>query len=283
MFDIQGHRGCRGLLPENTIEAFLQALQIGVPTLEMDTVISKDHKVVVSHDTYMCCEICTQPNKEEINEGNEKQFNLYQMNYAEIQLFDCGLKPHPRFPNQKRQAAHKPLLSGVVQAVNEYAQKTDRKMPVFYNIETKSKPETDLVFHPKPAEFAALLYEEIERCNIVSQTMIQSFDVRTLQWLKENNKPIRLSLLVEPQNEENPENSSFDFTKKIAELGFMPDIYSPFYKLVTPQLIEFARKNKIKVIPWTVNNDKEMLAMKNMGVDGFISDYPDLAMQTVNL
>jgi glycerophosphoryl diester phosphodiesterase len=282
MFDIQGHRGCRGLLPENTIEAFLQALQIGVPTLEMDTVISKDCKVVVSHDAYMCHEICTQPNKEEINEGNEKQFNLYQMNYAEIQLFDCGLKPHPRFPNQKKQDAHKPLLRSVVQAVNKYIQKTARKMPVFYNIETKSKPETDLIFHPKPAEFAALLYEEIERCNIVSQTMIQSFDVRTLQWLKENNKPIRLSLLVEPQDEENPENLSFDFTQKIAELGFMPDIYSPFYKLVTPQLIDFARKNKIKVIPWTVNDDKEMLAMKELGVDGFISDYPDLAMQAVN-
>ncbi len=275
MFDLQGHRGCRGLMPENTIEGFIYAIQLGVHTLEMDTVISKDKQVIVSHEPYMSHEICTQANESPITAENEKQFNLYEMTWEEIQKFDCGLKPHPRFPLQKKQQAYKPLLAEVVREVERFAKKMNRQAPVFYNIETKCKPETDLIFHPHPEEFAQLLFEVVEETGIADQTMIQSFDVRTLQWLKKNDKKVALSLLVEPANEITPEGNSFDFRKKIDELGFIPTIYSPFYKLVTPELITFANKNQMQVIPWTVNDLATCQTLKKLGVHGLITDYPD--------
>lgn len=273
MFDLQGHRGCRGILPENTIQGFCHALELGVTSLEMDTVISKDRQVVVSHEPYMNHEICTQPNGEEITKANEKQFNLYQLSYEEIKQFDCGLKPHPRFPTQIKQVAYKPLLSEMFEEVTKFAEKIARKAPFYFNIETKSKPETDNIFHPSPDIFAALLFDVIEKYGMIARTMIQSFDVRTLQWLHAHDKKIHLSLLVEPND---MTGEITPFLKKIEELGFIPEIYSPFYELVTPDLMTFAKKNQMKVIPWTVNDKEIMQKLKEIGVDGVITDYPNL-------
>jgi glycerophosphoryl diester phosphodiesterase len=280
MFDFQGHRGCRGVLPENTLAGFCKAMELGVTTLEMDTVISKDGQVVVSHEPYMNHEICSMPINtnqiaKEITKENEKHFNLYAMNYAEIQTFDCGLKPHPRFPHQEKQAAYKPLLSEVFEQTAKFAQKIARKNALFFNIETKCKVETDDIFHPKPAIFAHLLYEVIEKYAMVANTMIQSFDVRTLQYLHENDKKIALSLLVEP-NEVTGEITKFE--QKIEELGFIPQIYSPFYELVDEKLMEFARKHQMKVIPWTINEQKVLDKLKKLGIHGYITDYPNLVI-----
>lgn len=273
MFDLQGHRGCRGILPENTIQGFCHALELGVTSLEMDTIISKDRQVVVSHEPYMNHEICTQPNGEEITSTNEKEFNLYQLTYDEIKQFDCGLKQHPRFPTQIKQTAYKPLLSEMFEEITKFAEKIARKTPFYFNIETKSKPETDNIFHPSPDIFAALLFEVIEKYGMSARTMIQSFDVRTLQWLHGNDKNINLSLLVEPND---MTGEITPFLTKIEELGFIPEIYSPFYELVTPDLITFAKKNQMKIIPWTVNDREIMQTLKEMGVDGVITDYPNL-------
>ena len=99
--DIQGHRGCRGLLPENTIPAFLKAIELGATTLELDVVISKDKQVVVSHDPYLSHMICLNAKGEAISEEEEKEYNLYKMSYAEIAQCDCGSQPHPGFPEQE--------------------------------------------------------------------------------------------------------------------------------------------------------------------------------------
>ncbi len=272
-FDIQGHRGCRGLLPENTLAAFCHALELGVTTLELDTVISKDKKVVVSHEPYMNHEICCQPNKNEITEKNEKEFNLYELNYEEIKQFDCGLKPHSRFPTQAKQAAYKPLLSEVFKVTKEFAKKINRTKPFYFNIETKSKKETDDIFHPKAAVFASLLYEEIKNCGMLNYVMIQSFDVRTLQWFRENDSKMSLALLVEP-DEITGEIPSFE--QKIDELGFVPDVYSPNYDLVSLELINISQKyESLKIIPWTVNDVETLQKMKDLGVHGIITDYPN--------
>src|SRR5436305_9759012 len=101
-FDIEGHRGCRGLLPENTIPAFLKALELGVSTLEMDVVITKDKQVLVSHDPFMSHEICRSPEGKYITAEEERSHNLYRINLAQISQYDCGMQPHPRFPEQKK-------------------------------------------------------------------------------------------------------------------------------------------------------------------------------------
>ncbi|HLF45012.1 MAG TPA: glycerophosphodiester phosphodiesterase family protein, partial [Chitinophagaceae bacterium] len=147
-FDIQGHRGCRGLMPENTIAAMYKAIDLGVTTLEMDVVITKDNKVIVSHEPWMEKEITTRPDGTYILSTFESmQLNIYKMDYEEVKTYDVGMKPHPRFPKQHKLKAIKPLLSDLIDSVEHYLSKNNLPK-VQYNIETKSLPAGDIKFHP---------------------------------------------------------------------------------------------------------------------------------------
>lgn len=265
-FDTEGHRGARGLLPENSIPAFKKALDLGVTTLEMDTIITKDKKVIVSHDPYFSHEICLTPDGKQITEKTQKNFNIYKMNYADVLKYDCGSKTHPRFPKQNHMKVTKPLLRDVILESEKYIKSKNLK-PVFYNIETKTEENGDKVFNPEPKEFMTLIYNQLKDLKILDRVIIQSFDVRTLQELKNIDPKIKTSLLVE--NKES-------FQKNIDKLGFNPDIYSPEYILVNKELIQTAHKKNIKVVPWTVNKKEEIETLKKLGVDGIISDYPNL-------
>ena len=267
--DIQGHRGARGLMPENTIPAFIKALEIGVTTLELDVVISQDQEVVVSHEPYLSHLICKAPDGSPISEDQEQEYNLYQMPYATIRQSDCGSLPHPRFPEQKKMVAHKPLLRQVIEAAEQYVA-THALPPVQYNIEIKSTESGDSIFHPVPTVFAALVLAVIDEKEVADRVTIQSFDVRALQATHELRPNMRLALLVE--NTDSPQ-------KNIARLGFTPQIYSPYFKLVDEKLIDFAKTQRMQVIPWTVNEPEDIKAMLDLGADGIISDYPDRAVQ----
>jgi glycerophosphoryl diester phosphodiesterase len=265
-FDFEGHRGARGLLPENTIPSFLKALEFGVTTLEMDVVITKDHQVVLSHEPYLSSEICSKPDGTPISPSEEKSFNIYQMTFAELSRYDCGKRGHARFPQQQPQPAIKPLLRDVIASV-ENACKEKGLQPVFYNIETKSTPEGDDVFHPRPAEFARLVYEEVKRNGVLDRTFFQSFDERTLESLYAIDRDLYFCLLVENRN---------GLEHNLNRLSFTPQIYSPHYRLVTPELVADVKQRGIKLIVWTVNTLEEMKRLKAMGVDGIITDYPNL-------
>lgn len=267
-FDKQGHRGCRGLMPENTIPAMLNALGLGVTTLEMDISISKDKKLFLSHEAFLNHEITTKPDGGFIDEKEEKSFNMYQMNYADIIKYDVGMKPHPRFPDQQKLKAVKPLLSDVFKAVKEYMMTARRPFP-FYNIETKCLPETDNKFHPEPAEFVELLMKVIKENEMEDHVIIQSFDFRTLQYLHKNYPKIKTAMLVEANNKSS-------FRKQLKDIGFTPDFYSPESTLVIPDLIKDCHDLNMKIIPWTVNDKKKINELKKMGVDGIITDYPNL-------
>lgn len=266
-FDKQGHRGCRGLMPENTIPAMLHAIGLGVTTLEMDVCISKDKKVFLSHEAFFNHEISTRPDGGFIDEQDEKSFNMYQMNYADIIKYDVGMKPHPRFPDQQKMKVAKPLLSDVFKAVKEDMMTRRRPMP-FFNIETKCLPETDNKFHPAPAEFVELLMKEIKENGMEDFVIIQSFDFRTLQYLHQHYPAIKTAMLVEA-------NSKSSFRKQIKDIGFTPTIYSPESTMVIPDLIKDCHELNMKIIPWTVNDKKRIAALKAMGVDGIITDYPN--------
>jgi len=263
--DVQGHRGCRGLMPENSIEGFIHALKIGVTTLEMDVVITADKQVLLSHEPYMSHEICLDSSGVEITSDNEKNHNIYQMEMAQIRQYDCGSKFHARFPDQEKFRTTKPLLSDVIDTVESYILSSGISA-VDYNIEIKSTPETDGQFHPGPEEFADLLISLIEAKGLTSRTIIQSFDPRPLRFLKEKKSAVRLALLVE--NIKSPDWN-------IRRLGFKPDIYSPYYRLIGKRKVRKLQSEGIKVIPWTVNGADEMMKMIGMGVDGIITDYPD--------
>jgi glycerophosphoryl diester phosphodiesterase len=267
-FDIEGHRGCRGLMPENTIPAMMKALELGVTTLEMDAVITKDKQVILSHEPFFNHEITTGPDGKYVTEQDERNLNIYHMTYAQTQTYDVGLKPHPRFPNQRRLKATKPLLREVIENVEAY-QKLKGTHPVFYNIETKSNPGTDNNYHPAPEEFVNTLMKVINAAKISDRVIIQSFDFRTLQVLHKKYPAIKTAALIEDFDKRS-------FEEHLKALGFVPTIYSPAYSLVTKELVEKCHQQYIKVVPWTVNDKAAIAQLKTTGVDGIITDYPDL-------
>lgn len=275
-FDVQGHRGARGLKPENTIEAFITALDLGVTTIEMDLAVTKDKQLVVSHEPWMSSEICTDPSGNSFTGKEEKKYNIYQMTYPEVKQFDCGSKGNEKFPEQAKMMAVKPLLRDVIVSVEDHIRSISR-YEVDYNIEIKSDEDGDNKFHPSPQEFSDLVYDFLDQYLPWDRIVIQSFDFRVLKYWHEKHPEVRLAALVENLK-------SVDHN--LEALGFTPAIYSPYYKLLSREKVEYLHHKKIRVIPWTVNEIKDMLSLKGMGVDGFITDYPDRARKykfTLNL
>lgn len=266
--DKQGHRGCRGLMPENTIPAFKKAIDLGVNTLEMDVVITLDNKVIVSHENYFNYETTTLPDGKELTLENQEEYNIYRMPYSDIQKYDVGLKYNPKFPKQQKIKAFKPLLSDLIDTLEAYAKKNNKPI-LHYNIETKLLPETDSVFHPGPKVFVDLLLNVVFEKKIENRLIIQSFDKRTLQYLHSIHPEIKTSLLVEDFDKK-------PFAQQMKELGYIPTIYSPAYQLVNPQLVAECKTKNVKLIPWTVNDRETMVKMVDLGVDGILSDYPNL-------
>ncbi|MEK7225686.1 MAG: glycerophosphodiester phosphodiesterase [Bacteroidota bacterium] len=267
-FDKQGHRGCRGLMPENTVPAMLHALGLGVTTLELDVVITKDKKVILSHEPWFGQEITTKPDGSYMGPREERKYNIYWMTYEETKTFDVGMKPHPRFPQQQKMKVTKPLLADMIDSVNKDMMTRRRPFP-YYNIEIKTNPGGDEVFHPKPDEFVELLMAVIKEKGIEDNVFIQSFDFRTLKYLHEKYPAIKTAALVEATDK----RSADDIIK---ELGFAPNIYSPAYQLVNNDLLKKYHKLGVKVIPWTVNDKAKIDELTKMGVDGIITDYPNL-------
>jgi glycerophosphoryl diester phosphodiesterase len=181
-----------------------------------------------------------------------------------------GLKPHPDFPGQQKIAVQKPLLSDLLEAAEKGAKQ--RRRPVFYNIEIKSKRENDGVKHPVIEEFVDLVMTVINEKGIGIRTTIQSFDPRALQVMHRKYPAVQTSLLMEGTDKRTLE-------EQLRELGFAPAVYSPHYSLVTPALMDQCRLKNISVVPWTVNNLEEMQRLIDLKVDGIITDYPDLFLQ----
>lgn len=265
-FDREGHRGARGLMPENTVGAMKKAMDLGVSTLELDVVISKDRQVVVSHDTYMAATIALKPDGTPVTPAEEKTILLYALPYAEIARYDVGSKPHPQFPEQQKLVAHKPLLSALIDSVYAYARATRKPVPMF-NIEIKSSPTTDGTHHPAPADFVALVMAVCQQKKLGDKLLIQSFDVRPLQVLHQKYPNVRLSYLT---------FNTKSVAENLATLGFTPQTYSPIYKNVTAETVKASHDAGMKIVPWTVNTKAEIDALRQLGVDGIITDYPNL-------
>lgn len=270
--DIQGHRGARGLMPENTIPAFMKALELGVNTLELDLAVTKDKELIISHEPYMGAHITLDSMGREISEANELSYNIYQMTYDEIRQYDVGSKYVERFPDQKKIKAHKPLLKELVDSVDAYLK--ERSLPpVYFNIEIKSLPEGDNLYHPEPEEYSRLVYDFVVEHMDKRYLNIQSFDFRILQYFHENYPEITLAALVE---------NEFTIDENLDSLGFLPQIYSPYFRLLDQQKVAYLRSRNMKVIPWTVNEQSDIELVLAWGVDGIISDYPDRVIDAIN-
>ena len=262
---IQGHRGCRGLYPENSLPAFQHALDMGVTVLEMDVCLSSDGQVYVSHEPYM------NPLYASFSDGRpvtDASINLYQKTYSEIKSFDVGSRGNRLFPEQVNVATYKPLLSEVLALGEAFARKTGRI--IYYNIEIKSEPSEYGISQPATVkEFSDRVWSVIFGQISPSVLILQSFDFAVLQYWNKAIHKGRISALVE---KESPE-------QMLSALGFVPDIFSPSHRFLTKEQIDLCHTKGMRVIPWTINTTTEMQKFSDWQVDGIITDYPNRAPQ----
>ena len=264
-FDWQGHRGCRGLLPENSIPAFLYAFELGVTTLELDLVVSRDSQLIVSHEAWMNADICGKIGGAEVSKEEAESLLIWHMTKAEVQSYDCGSRGNPRFKTQKAMQTVKPTLAEVVNAVRERAAFLHKPMP-FFNIEIKSQPDFDEIRTPSVKTFAQLVFEEIKHLNIKKLACVQSFDPRALKAIHALDKQLTTAFLIE---------NTDGLRGNLGKLPFKPRIYSPYFALMSKSTVDSCHAKGIKIIPWTVNDTTDMRRLIGLGVDGIITDYPD--------
>jgi glycerophosphoryl diester phosphodiesterase len=265
--EVHGHRGCRGLRPENTLPAFLHALSLGVDVLELDVVISADNQVVVSHEPWFNPQICLDPEGQPIENSPSPRVNLYQLSYATIRRYDCGLRRHPGFPEQISEPAYKPLLQEVFAALAEATRQIGRP-PVRYSIEIKSSPAGDNVFHPEPSVFSSLVFAELQAAQVLPRTTVLSFDPRILRAVHQLDAELGTCLLLE---------DDLPWPVSIQLLGFVPTVLGPDFNTVTSEAVQQLRTSfpRLRLVPWTVNRVQDIQRIQALGVDGITTDYPD--------
>ena len=250
------------MLPENTIESCIEAVKCGVDGLEIDVVVSKDGQIVVSHEPWMSPLFCSFPDGKGVD--TEGVF-LKNMDYAEIKKYDCGSRGNSLFTSQKPIAAYKPTLYELANAVQAYCKTAKLTVP-FFNIEVKSHAKWYRKLVPPPSVFIDLLKDPLS--NLGSQGIefyISSFDPLFLKLLKKRMPKVPIAFLTE---------NKLSLELNLKRLGFKPDFYSPYYRFLTHKMVNNAHRLGIKVVTWTVNDEKDAALLKKMGVDGIITDYP---------
>ena len=290
--DLQGHRGARGLLPENTLPAFARSLDLGVTTLELDVGLTKDGVLVVAHDPAL------NPNFTRNSAGQylEKAGPaLFSMTYGEVARYDVGrIKPGVRYAETFAtqtpvDGTAMPRLSDVFALVKSRGAERVR-----FNIETKLSPEKPRETAP-PDVFVRSLIDEIRHHGLTSRAAIQSFDWRTLQIARQAAPEIALVYLSAQQEwydtiratkgAPSPWTAGFQHDTH----GSVPQMvraaggthrnvtWSPYFGDLTPALLAQARGLGLKVVVWTVNKPEDIERLLDWGVDGIITDYPDRA------
>ncbi len=255
---IFGHRGCRGLMPENTLQAFQKALTYNVDGVEWDVVVNKDKQLVISHEEFMDKNYCLNPDGTEIKK--EQENNLYQMTQEEIQAFDCGSKFYSKFPNQEHFKAQKPL-------VQEAFQKIDFKgKTILFEIKSEKK-----LYHksqPIPKEYVDLILSEVSGFEFKSQLIFMCFDAVILELLHQKAPEYKLVYLHEGLGK--------SVRRMLAQLSFKPYALGIYNKFITKKTVQKAHSQKVKVFAWTVNKEKEFNRLLETKLDGIITDYPNL-------
>ena len=285
-FDLQGHRGARGLLPENTLPAFQKALDLGVNTIECDMAITRDGVVVVHHDLWLNPDTTRGPDGQWLQSRGPA---IAELTFAELQRYDVGrLKPGTEyakgFPDQQPvDGTRVPRLADLFDLVRKSG-----NTQIGFDCETKLSPLDPAATLP-PEAFARRVIAEIRQGGMQTRTMIQSFDWRTLQVVQKEAPEIRTMYLTSPRTlaraadgSPSPWLAGFDpdrhggtLPKAVHAAGGR--IWAPNQTFLTPALRAEARSLGVIVIPWTVNEAALMNKLLDMNVDGIISDRPDLA------
>jgi glycerophosphoryl diester phosphodiesterase len=285
--DIQGHRGARGLAPENTLPAFARALSLGVTTLELDCAVTRDGVVVVSHDRALIPDLARTPDGKWLAGPGPR---IRDLTYEQLQRYDVGrIRPDTayarRFPDQQPvDGTRVPRLADVFALVKRSGNRAVR-----FNIETKISPlapeeTTD------PEDFTRRLIATVRSAGMEERTVIQSFDWRTLAIVQREAPTIPTVYLSAQQDFINNIEGGRRMSRWTAGLhvsrlgGSIPRmvkaaggaVWSPYYQELTPESAKEAQELGLKVVPWTVNAPEDMKRLIEWGVDGIISDRPDI-------
>ena len=256
---IYGHRGCRGLLPENSIISFKKAIELGADGIEWDVVVNKDHELIISHEPYIDTSYCKKiDDTKKTNLSND--LNIYEMSTEEIRLFDCGNIYKKEFPDQKLGFQVKPTVKEAIHELKKYN-------PVIL-FEIKSSENNYGFYQPYPEEYAEIIADELKSYEYLENIIFMSFDPKILNSLNiimPDQKYIFLNY-----------NPLYNLEKYLSFLEFRPYALGLYYPIINDEIINKAHKNSIQVYAWTVNEFKIGEEMRKIGIDGIISDYPNL-------
>ncbi|HWE48604.1 MAG TPA: glycerophosphodiester phosphodiesterase [Bryobacteraceae bacterium] len=243
---VHGHRGARARRPENTIPAFQYAIGVGVDVLELDVAVTKDNVAVVSHDPHINATICSGPNV---------GVAIHDLTLEELHRYDCGAKKNPGFPDQQPQPGTRvPTLDEVLAL--------GKGNSVQFNVETKifaDHPELT----PAPEPFAQMILDLVRKHKLESRVILQSFDPRTLRVMKRLDPSIPRAALWEEKRDWMEVAKEFDAT-----------LFSPAYRLVTPEYVAQAHAAGMQVVPWTADKPSDWQKLADAGVDAIITDDP---------
>lgn len=291
-FDVQGHRGARGLAPENTLAAFARALDVGVTTIETDVGVTRDGVVVIAHDRRLNPALVRGADGKWLTEAGP---TIRSLSLAELSAYDVGrLDPSSSYAKTfPQQVAADGQRMPTLEALIDLVKRSGR--PVRLNVETKLSPNAPEEAQD-PASFARSVVETLRKSGFVERTTLQSFDWRTLTEAKKLAPDLRTACLT-------TEGGSGDTVKAgpsgvspwhaglslAAHGGSVPalvkaakcDIWSPFHRNVTPERLREARSLGLAVLPWTVNERADMDTLIDAGVDGIITDYPDRLLEAL--
>ena len=251
-YKIFGHRGCRGIYPENTIEGFKKAIAFGVDGIELDVVVNKNQELVISHESYIDTSYCV------TNKLNNENLNIYKMNISEIQEIDCGSMFVKEFPNQLKVKEKKPTYKEFKKELMDY------QGDILFEI----KCDYDLVneYFPDYEKYAKIIFEETRYSRHFDNIHFMSFDYRILNELFKmmpNSKYIYLS-------------SNKEFEKEMKLLNFEPFGVGIDFNIISQKTIDLVHNKKQVIYGWTINDEENSKSLTSMGLDGVITDYPNI-------
>jgi glycerophosphoryl diester phosphodiesterase len=284
---IHGHRGARGLAPENTLAGFACACAIGVDGVELDILISADERVAIHHDPCLNTELCRDSSGKWlegatplVRELTERQLKAY-----DVGMMRPGSSQASRFPSQKSVAGETiPMLSDLVL----WWQHLEPHRPTL-NIELKSDPR-DPDQSPDPADYARIVVGELEKWNLLGEVWLQAFDWRVLQEIQRLVPDICTGYLSSEREHdatvsgegESPWLAGFDpcrysssLPKAVRAAG--GKFWGPAFADVSKDRVLEAQALGLFVHTWTLNEDEQFGEALNLGVNGITSDYPDRA------
>lgn len=302
VFDLEAHRGGRDVRPENTLYSYAYAIELGATSIECDMQLTKDGQIVMSHNPILNSDITRDENGNYI-ENNKYDIRL--MTVDELKKFDvgvmdpnCGEYYDLHGKTQFTYDAKIPTLEELMQLIQSYGDKN-----IVLNIETKSYPDPASAGYKNnadPKKFVEVFNNIVKKYDMEDRVVLQSFDWQTLIEMKKLNPNISTSALWQEQPSWGRDSESLRRyeKKKSPWLGGLDikdyqgnpvkaahaigaDIISPYYTEISKQDVDEAHSLGMKVVPWTVNNEKDMTMLPDMGVDGIISDKPWLLKQVL--